>query len=109
MWGASGFTTLQTEESSLRRMHRRRLGEVDVVSETSLASTFQQPKQCSPFVCSGSPADHNDDAMMWNRHCETEKVVPVASQQQATTVMSKPKDGLVRGIAGEGFRKSVTS
>jgi hypothetical protein len=68
-----------------------------------LAGTFQQPKQCSPFVCSGSPADHDDYAMMWNRHCETEKVVPVASQQQATTVMSKPKDGLVRGIAGEGL------
>jgi hypothetical protein len=32
-----------------------------------------------------------------------EKVVPVASQQQATTVVGKLEDGLVRGIAGKGF------
>jgi len=82
---------------------RRRSGEVDVVSETMLAGTFQQPKQCGPFVCSGSTADYNDDAMMWPRHCEMEKVVPVASQQQATTVVSKLEDGLVGGIAGKGF------
>ncbi len=62
-------------------MHRRRLGEVDVVAETGLAGTFQQPKQRSPFVCSGSTAEDNDDAMMWLRLCEIEKVVPVASQQ----------------------------
>jgi hypothetical protein len=30
-----------------------RSGEVDVVSDTILASTFQQPKQRSPFGCSG--------------------------------------------------------
>jgi hypothetical protein len=61
-------------------MQRRRLGEVDVVSETGLASTFQQSKQRRPFVCSGSTTDDNDDAMMWRRRCETEKVVAVASQ-----------------------------
>ena len=82
---------------------RRRLGEVDVVLEAMLAGTFQQPKQCSPFVCSGSTADHNDDAMMWPHHCEMEKVVPVASQQQATTVVGKLEDSLVGGIAGKGF------
>jgi len=54
-----------------------------------LAGTFQQPKQCGPFVCSGSTADYNDDAMMWPRHCEMEKVVPVAGQQQATTVVAQ--------------------
>jgi hypothetical protein len=32
-----------------------------------------------------------------------EKVVPVASQQQATTVVGKLEDGLIRGIAGKGF------
>jgi hypothetical protein len=61
-----------------------------------VAGTFQQPKQRSPFVCSGSTADHNDDAMMWLGHCETEKVVPVASQQQATTLVGKLEDGFVR-------------
>jgi hypothetical protein len=40
---------------------------------------------------------------MWPRHCETEKVVPVASQQQATTVVGKLEDGLIGGIAGKGF------
>ena len=80
-----------------------RSGEVDVVSETILACTFEQPKQRSPFGCSGSTADHNDDAMMWPRHCEMEEVVPVASQQQATTVVGKLEDGLIGGIAGKGF------
>ena len=103
MWGASGFTTLQTEESSLRRMHRRRLGEVDVVSETRLASTFKQPKQRGPFVCSGSTADDNDDAMMWPRRCEIEKVVAVAGQKQATTLVGKLEDGFIGGIAAKGF------
>jgi hypothetical protein len=84
-------------------MHRRRSGEVDVVSETRLASTFQQPKQRSPFVCSGSTADDNDDAMMWPRRCEIEKVVAVAGQKQATTLVGKLEDGFVGGIAGKGF------
>lgn len=82
---------------------RRRLGEVDVVSETMLAGAFQQAKQCSPFVCPASTADHNDDAMMWLRHCEMEKIVPVAGQQQATAVVGKLEDGLVGGIARKGF------
>ena len=84
-------------------MHRRRSGEVDVVSETGLASTFQQPKQRSPFVCSGSTADDNDDAMMGPRRCEIEKVVAVAGQKQATTLVGKLEDGFVGGIAGKGF------
>src|ERR1019366_4297915 len=88
---------------------RRRLGEVDVVLEAMLAGTFQQPKQCSPFVCSGSTADHNDDAMMWPHHCEMEKVVPVVSQQQATTVVGKLEDSLVGGIAGKGFTQELHS
>ena len=78
---------------------RRRLGEVDVVSETMLAGAFRQAKQCSP----ASTADHNDDAMMWLRHCEMEKIVPVAGQQQATAVVGKLEDGLVGGIARKGF------
>jgi hypothetical protein len=69
-----------TEETWVRRTHHRRLGEVNVVWETDLASTFQQPKQRSPFVCSSSTADNNDDAMMWLRCPEMEKVVSVASQ-----------------------------
>jgi hypothetical protein len=84
-------------------MHRRRLGEVDVVSETGLASTFQQPKQRSPFVCSGSTADDDDDATMWLRPCEIEKVVPVARQQYAIMIVGKLEDGFVGGIAGKGF------
>jgi hypothetical protein len=74
-----------------------------------VAGTFQQPKQRSPFVCSGSTADHNDDAMMWPRHCEMEEVVPVASQQQVTTVVGKLEDGLVGESPGRALRKSVTS
>ena len=54
-------------------------------------------------VCPGSTADDNDDAMMWLRHREMEKVVPVASQQQATIVVGKLEDGLVGGIPGKGF------
>jgi hypothetical protein len=78
--GSHLLHSFSTEESSMRRMHYCRLGEVDVVSETGLASTFQQPKQRSPFVCSGLTADDNDDAIVWPRRCEMEKVVPVASQ-----------------------------
>ena len=52
VWGATQFTELQAEASWTRR-HHRRLGEVDVVSETNLASTFQQAKQRGPFVGSG--------------------------------------------------------
>jgi hypothetical protein len=84
-------------------MHRRRSGEVDVVSETGLASTCQQPKQRSPFVCSGSTADDNDDAMVWLRPCEIEEVVPVASQQYTIMIVGKLEDGFVGGIAGKGF------
>jgi hypothetical protein len=84
-------------------MYHRRSGEVDVVSETMFASTLQQPKQRSPFVCSGSTADYNDDTMMGPRHCEIEKVVPVACQQQATTVAGELEDGFVGGIAGKRF------
>jgi hypothetical protein len=81
----------------------RQSGEVDVVSETLFAGAVQQPKQCSPFVCSASTADHNDDTVMWLRYCEMEKIVPVASQQQASSVVGKLEDGLVGGIAGEGL------
>jgi hypothetical protein len=77
--------------------------EVDVVSETGLAGTLQQPKQRSPFVCSGSTADDNDDAMMGPRRCEMEKVVPVASQQHATLLMGKLEDRLAGRIAGKSF------
>lgn len=61
-------------------MHHRRSGEVDVVSETNLARSFQQPKQRSPFVCSASTADDNDYAMVRPRRREMEKVVAVAGQ-----------------------------
>jgi outer membrane lipoprotein SlyB len=71
----------------------RPITQSDVVSKALIAGTSQQPKQRSPFVCSGS----------------TEKVVPVASQQQATTVVGKLEDGFVGGIAAKDLRKSVTS
>jgi hypothetical protein len=32
-----------------------------------------------------------------------EKVIPVASQQQATTVVSKLEHGFVGGVTGKGF------
>ncbi|SPF54349.1 hypothetical protein SBA4_6330015 [Candidatus Sulfopaludibacter sp. SbA4] len=41
--------------------------------------------------------------MMWPRRCEMEKVVPVASQQHATTLVGKLENGFVGGIAGKGF------
>ena len=41
--------------------------------------------------------------MMWLRPCEIEKVVPVASQQYAITIVGKLEDGFVGGIAGKGF------
>jgi hypothetical protein len=84
-------------------MYRRRFGEVDVVSEAGLASTLQQPKQRSPFVRSGSTADDNDDAGMWPRRCEIEKVVAVAGQKQAAALAGELEDGFVKGIAGKGF------
>src|SRR5207302_9877540 len=55
------------------------------------------------YVRSGSTPDHNADAMMWPRHYEMEKVVPIASQRQATMIVGKLKDGLVGGIAWKGF------
>jgi hypothetical protein len=81
---------------------RRRLGEVDVVSETLLSRTFQQPKQRCAFFCSGSPPDHYDDAMIRPCRCQVEKVIPVASQQKAITLVGELKDSLVGGIAGKG-------
>ncbi len=41
--------------------------------------------------------------MMWLSSCEIEKVVPVASQQYAITIVSKLEDGFVGGIAGQGL------
>jgi hypothetical protein len=55
----------------------------------------QQPKHGSPFVGSGATADDNDDAMMGLRPCKIEKVVPVAGQHYAITIVGKLQDGLV--------------
>ena len=41
--------------------------------------------------------------MMGPRRCEIEKVVAVAGQKQATTLVGKLEDGFVGGIAGKGF------
>jgi hypothetical protein len=81
----------------------RRLGEVDVVSETALASKFQQAKKRGSFVSPGPAADHNDDAIMRPCRCEMEKVVPIASQKHATKPIANLEDIFVGGIAGEGL------
>ena len=40
---------------------------------------------------------------MLPHRCEMEKVVPVATQQYAITIVGKQEDGFVGGIAGKGF------
>ena len=80
-----------------------RSGEVDVVSETGVSGTLDQPIQRRAFVATGSAPDDNDDAMMWLRRCEMEKIVPVARKEYATSLVCKPENGLVGGIARKGF------
>ena len=48
-------------------------------------------------------ADDNDDAMVWPRRCEMEKVAPVAGQEHATMLVGKLEDGFVARIARQGF------
>jgi hypothetical protein len=56
--------------NTIRRTWRRRLGEIDVVSEAGLAGTLEQSKQRQALVSAGSAPDDNDDAMMWFHRCE---------------------------------------
>src|SRR5665213_149633 len=77
---------------------RRRSGEVDVVSEAGFSGTFKQPKQGHALFSTGSAPDDNDDALMRLRRCETQKVIPVAGQEYATSLMGKPENCLVGRI-----------
>ena len=85
---------------------RCRLGEVDVVSETNLARTVQQPKQRSPFGCSASTADDNDDAMVRPRRCEMEKVVPVQVNSTQPCSWANWRTASSRESPGKALRKS---
>ncbi len=80
-----------------------RSGEVDVVSETGVSRTFEQPKQRRAFVAAGSAADDNCDAMMRVRSRKMEKVVPIAGQDYAVSIMGKPENSLVGSIARKGL------
>ena len=86
-----------------------RSGEVDVVSETGVSRTFEQPKQRRAFVAAGSAADDNYDAMMRVRSRKMEKVVPIAGQDYAVSIMGKPENSLVGSIARKGLRSNTTS
>jgi len=66
--------------TSSSAMPRRELREVDVVPETGLPGTLQQPKQSRTFRRSRSTTHKDDDAMMRAYRCEMQKVVPVAGQ-----------------------------
>jgi hypothetical protein len=93
----------------LRREMTDRSGEVDVVSETILASTFQQPKQRSPFGCSGSTADHNDDATMWLRHYEMRKSSLLQVNSRQPRSWANWRTASSEESPGRALRKSVTS
>jgi hypothetical protein len=41
--------------------------------------------------------------MMWFRRCKMQKVVPVAGQEYAATLVGKPKNSVVGGIARQGL------
>jgi hypothetical protein len=79
-------------------------GEVDVVSETGLTGSIEEPKQRHAFFSTGSSADDNDDAMMRLRRREMQKVVPVAREEYGASLVGKPENGLIRRIA----RKCLT-
>jgi hypothetical protein len=79
-----------------------RSGEVDVVSETGLSGTLKQPKQGHTLFSTRSAPDDNDDAIMWLRRREMQKIVPVAGQEYTTSLMRKPENCLVGRVARKG-------
>jgi hypothetical protein len=74
---------------------RHRSGEIDVISDTTLAGALQQPKQGHSLLATGSAANDYHDAMMRLRCCEMQKVVPVAGQEYAIGPVGKADNGLV--------------
>jgi hypothetical protein len=81
----------------------RRSGKVDVVAQTGLSCTIEQPKQRRALVATGSAPDDNNDAMMCVRNCKLEEVVPIAGQEYATRLVSKAEHGLIGGILRKRF------
>ena len=49
-----------------------------------------------------SAPDDNDDAIMWHRRRQIQKVIPVAGQEYATSLMGKPENCLVGRIVRKG-------
>lgn len=64
-------------------------GEVDVVSETGLTGSIEEPKHRHGFLSTGSAADDSDDAMMGLRRCEMQRVVPVAREKYAASLVGQ--------------------
>ncbi len=84
-------------------------GEVDVISETGLAGALDQPQQRYAFVSTGFAPDDNDNAMVRLCRCEMQEIVPVASEEYATSLVGKPENGRVGGIArGRALRSNTT-
>jgi hypothetical protein len=84
-----------------------RSGEVDVVSETGLSGTLDQPKQGHTLFSARSAPDDDDDAIMWLRRREMQKVVPVAGQEYATSLKGKPENCSSEESPGRALRSKV--
>ena len=81
---------------------RCRSGEVDVVSETGLSGALEQPKEGHALISTRFSPDDNEDAIMWLRRGEMQKVIPVAGQEYAASLMGKTENCLVGRIARKG-------
>jgi len=59
----------------------------------TLAGTLEQPKQGHALCSTGSAPE--DDDVVWLGRCELQKVIPIAGQKYATSLMGKMENCLV--------------